>query len=121
MSARASLALGAFFLLASSCGAAPVFRDRPPVWQVGDRENIPEPEERAFHVKRYFADVFVIDAIDRGLALEDEEPAWNTNSLDEVPDSTWFQNRIGVRAVSPAEAARGTDAAASGPDVHRSA
>lgn len=109
MKTRHRLTLGAFFLLAQSCGAAPVFRDRPPVWQVDDARNVPEPEEREFHVKRYFADVFVIDAVDRGLALKDEEPAWNTNSLDEVPNSTWFENRIGMRTISPAEAARGTE------------
>ncbi len=106
---RQGLTLGLLFLLASGCGAGPVFRDRPPVWQVDDARNIEEPSERAYYVKRYFADVFVIDAIDRALALPDEEPAWNTNSLDEVPNSTWFQNRIGARAISPAEAAHGTE------------
>jgi hypothetical protein len=33
--------------------------------------------------------------------------AVNVNTLDEVPDSSWFTNRIGVRTPSPAEAARG--------------
>ena len=94
-------------VLASACGAAPVFRDQPPVWRVDDARNISEPEERAYHAKPYFADVLVLGAIDRALALRDEEPAWNTNSLDEVPNSTWFENRIGVRPVSPSEAARG--------------
>jgi len=51
----------------------------------------------------------VIERINRALELRDLEPAGNANSLDEVPDSTWFQNRVGVRSVSPAEAARGVD------------
>ena len=34
-------------------------------------------------------------------------PAVNVNTLDEVPDSSWFTNRIGVRDLSLAEIARG--------------
>ena len=33
--------------------------------------------------------------------------AVNANSLDEVPDSSWFTNRIGTQAMPPAELARG--------------
>ncbi len=33
--------------------------------------------------------------------------AVNVNTVDEVPDSTWFTNRIGRTALSPAEIARG--------------
>lgn len=96
-------------LLLGGCGAAPVFRDAPPVWRVDDARDIPEPKAREYDPKVYFAQIFVIDRIDRTLQLLDEEPAWNTNSLDEVPDSTWFQNRIGVRPITPREAARGPD------------
>jgi len=35
--------------------------------------------------------------------------AVNVNTLDEVPDSSWFTNRIGVRQMSLAELARGPD------------
>ncbi len=34
-------------------------------------------------------------------------PAVNTNTADEVPDSTWFTNRIGRKPMSVAEIARG--------------
>ena len=33
--------------------------------------------------------------------------ALNVNSIDEVPDSSWFSNRIGARPVTPDEIARG--------------
>ena len=33
--------------------------------------------------------------------------AVNVNTMDEVPDSTWFTNRIGVRNMTPEEIARG--------------
>ena len=43
----------------------------------------------------------------------DEQPirAVNVNTLDEVPDSSWFTNRIGQRAMSVAEIVRGPDSA----------
>ncbi|RPJ57262.1 MAG: hypothetical protein EHM24_29640, partial [Acidobacteria bacterium] len=34
-------------------------------------------------------------------------PAVNVNTMDEVPDSTWFTNRIGRTPLSPGEIARG--------------
>jgi hypothetical protein len=34
-------------------------------------------------------------------------PAVNTNTMDEVPDSSWFTNRIGIRDMSVAEIVRG--------------
>ena len=36
-------------------------------------------------------------------------PALNVNTIDEVPDSSWFTNRIGHRAMSIAEIVRGPD------------
>ena len=35
--------------------------------------------------------------------------ALNVNTLDEVPDSSWFTNRIGIRPMSAAEITRGPD------------
>ncbi len=43
-------------------------------------------------------------------------PAANVNALDEVPNSTWFTNRIGMHAMSPEEAARGVGEG-DGPDT----
>lgn len=37
----------------------------------------------------------------------DDGPALNTNTLGQVPDSSWFTNRLGQRTIPPAEAARG--------------
>src|SRR3954466_8058249 len=42
--------------------------------------------------------------------------ARNVNTVDEVPDSSWFVNRLAHRAVSAAEVTRGPDAT-SGPDA----
>jgi hypothetical protein len=35
--------------------------------------------------------------------------ALNVNTVDEVPDSSWFTNRIGMRQMTPSEIARGPD------------
>src|SRR5688572_30362447 len=87
---------------------AGVSADREGVWQVADSADIPEPEEREFLVLPYATDVIATGRLTHVLELPNLEPAWNTNALDEVPNSTWFTNRIGVRQVTPAEAARGS-------------
>lgn len=91
----------------ASCATNPRFEDRPIVWKVDDSRDIPEPAEREYYAYPYFADVLVINQASRALELHDDEPAHNTNALDEVPDSTWFTNRIGVRDLTPEEVATG--------------
>lgn len=97
-------------LVASSgCSSGMRFADRPPVWRVDDQRETPEPEARDFVVAAYAADIFAFRPLDRALSVPSLRPALNTNSLDEVPDSSWFRNRIGRYAVSAAEAAQGPD------------
>lgn len=104
--ALSTLALGAA-LATVGCGSALRFADRPPVWKIDDRKSIPEPEEIDFIKLSYFPDVFALRRAERALAFPDLEPARNVNSLDEVPSSSWFDNGIGVRDMTPAEIARG--------------
>jgi hypothetical protein len=92
--------------LALGCGG-PTFVDRPIVWRVDDRRHIAEPEEIPFYPKEYFARILATDRALRSLDIPNREPARDVNALDEVPDSSWFTNRIGRRDISPAEAARG--------------
>jgi hypothetical protein len=94
-------------LMALGCGAGPRFADRPVVWQVRDDRHIAEPEEREFSLFTYYGDVFAMQALERVLEVHDPEPARNTNALDEVPTSTWFENRIGQRNLTPADIQRG--------------
>ena len=106
-----ALGFGVPLLLAAQagCASSPRFRDAPPVWHVDDERNIAEPSERIYDPKQYFANIFVIDRVDRLLQLRDQELAHDINSIEEVPNSTWFTNRIGVRPVSAQEAARSAD------------
>jgi hypothetical protein len=103
---QAGVAATALTLL-GGCAHAPRFKDQPVVWRVDDAHPIAEPEENEYLKLQYFADVFFMRRLDRALELRDHEPAHNSNALDEVPDSTWFQNRIGRRTVGVDEIARG--------------
>jgi hypothetical protein len=82
---------------------------RPPVWLDPDDKAVPEPPERPaseiFDVARntWFRQ---LDIGYKGLQGADR-PALNVNAWDEVPDSQWFVNRIGRRAVTPAELEKG--------------
>jgi len=91
----------------SACASDGRFKVEDPVWRVDDARDIAPPAEREFHKFSYFGDRLVFDPALRALSLPDLEVARDTNSLDEVPDSTWFTNRIGVRHLSPAAVARG--------------
>lgn len=104
------LAGAAFLAGTASCAGNARFADRPVVWRVDDARAIPEPEEIEFHRIPYYLDQLALRRLTRSLELPDTEPAHNTNAMDEVPDSTWFQNRIGVRSVNPKEAATGASA-----------
>jgi hypothetical protein len=98
--ACAAMALG-------GCAHAVQFKDQAVVWKVDDAHPIAEPEENEYLKLQYFSDVFALRRLDRALELRDHEPAHNSNALDEAPDSTWFQNRIGRRWVTPDEVLRG--------------
>lgn len=106
---RSPLATVAFAIAAGSlmgCGSLR-FRDQPVVWAVDDARSIEEPEEREYLKLAYFADVFALRRLERTLALPNTEPAHNANAMEEVPDSTWFQNRMSRREYTPAELAQG--------------
>jgi hypothetical protein len=97
-------------LVLAACGgsAGPVrFANAPPAPRVDDRRDVAKPPaERPF--RRYLLnfDSYYLRTV-RALHLERHRRALGVNSLDEVPDSTWFTNRIGKRDVPPAEIRRG--------------
>lgn len=93
--------------LLAGCVTVPTFKDQPVIWRVDDRQNMAQPESNEFDRMNYFGKVLFTRQVTRALSLPDKHPARNTNALDEVPDSTWFTNRIGARDLSPEEVARG--------------
>jgi hypothetical protein len=93
------------FALAASPGAnGPKFFDDDPLWvdpEVADASGIqPLPVSSQFD----FIQNSFLGAGDRTI-----RPALNLNSIGEVPDSSWFTNRIGRRAWSAEELRRGPD------------
>ena len=114
--------LGLVLVVLASCASIdPVgparFANAPPVWKVNDRLPVAKaPEEVPFLRAFYHFDSFYLRAR-RGLTLERDRRALGVNAFDEVPDSTWFTNRIGVRTVTPDEIRRGPGSGES-PDQH---
>lgn len=101
-----------FLVLLAGCvhGAVSArFVDRPIVTASDDARPIPEPKERPYYSRAYLADALVFRPLYESLDPRERRPAEDVNALDEVPDSTWFTNRIGIRTVTPAEAATGVD------------
>ena len=94
------------------CGAsAPIstlrFYNRDPVWIVDDRAPIPAPRVREPETLTDEIDSLVRRQALHSMAVPDPIRAQNVNAVGEVPDSSWFTNRIGVREISPDELARG--------------
>ncbi len=105
----ASLLTSLVLLQVASCGSD--VRRYPlaaPVWEDSDRNHVPKkPGE-------YFSGLWA-DALDQSgfrpiaafFAFPLDRDARNVNAVDEVPNSAWFTNRIGLHPMTPAEAARG--------------
>jgi hypothetical protein len=125
--ARRIAVLGALAVLLGLTGGAPL-RDAPIVWYADDAHDIPEPAERdpnllwdgvqatfvrpaarVFHPGRFVRRVGVLFGGDHA------PPAANVNRLDEVPNSSWFTNRIGLFPMPPEAVVRGPEGGM-GPD-----
>lgn len=84
------------------------FRNQPAVTVVNDRRDVPRPPGgREPHISEYYYEGYFRRRISRALELRGHPRALGVNALDEVPDSTWFENRIGVRDLSPDEVRAG--------------
>jgi len=98
--------------IVTGCANAPFagirFRNQPPVWRVNDRTNVAtSPADRKYYRAYYHVDSFIVRRLTRVLDVPAPSRALDINSVDEVPDSTWFTNRIGVRVLSLDELRRG--------------
>lgn len=96
------LAILASLIVASCAPANPVgalrFAPEEPVWRVNDRKPQAEPPPaHSFRRTLYKIDTALVHRMTNALELHESKRARDINALDEVPDSTWFTNRIGVR------------------------
>jgi hypothetical protein len=112
--------------LAASAAAELV--DAPVVWYADDRRPIPMPAERDPNLTWDYVNETVVRWASRttdpgrvvrriGTAFgrDHVQAAPNVNALDEVPNSSWFTNRIGLYPMSLEEIQRGSGAGV-GPD-----
>lgn len=108
--------------LAGCASASPIgalrFVNQPPVTRVSDRADVPSPPPapiRRPHLDDL--DAFYVRALTRAMDVRDPHRARDVNAMDELPDSTWFENRIGARPLSADELRRGPGDA-DGPQAH---
>ncbi len=98
-------------LLSSACAhdvVGPIrFHDQEVVTRVDDRRDTPEPEAFDETLLPYYLDAFLLRRFTRWTELHDTRRAMNVNAMDEVPDSTWYVNRIAGRDVTSEEIRRG--------------
>jgi hypothetical protein len=103
----------AVLLVAAASAARPPLRDAPPVWYHDDTAPIPVPEVWDPDLLITDIDALVSQPVARIIDpvrwVGAVPPAQNVNALDEVPSSSWFTNRMGVRRLSRAELAAGPD------------
>src|SRR5678816_795499 len=110
--------------LAMSCAStpdlpAPRFANAAPVTRVDDRRDVAtKPAEREFIHDLYHYDGTIQRRFTRALELPRAHRALGVNALDEVPDSTWFTNRIGIRDLTFDELRTGP-ARIGSPELHK--
>ena len=111
--------LAVFVLLVLVAGLAPAQQKpgEPPLWLDFDMADIKEPKELKTVDAQEFLDATLWEQIRQSFDLprqyrfitDREKESYNVNSVDEVPDSSWFTNRNGLHAMSLEEIKRGPD------------
>lgn len=105
---RLATLLAALLLLAACGGGLRKYPLKEPMWLDLDRRPLSERPEEYFSPFAWDgADQTIFRPISRFFAVDPAGEAINVNALDEVPDSSWFTNRIGRYAVTPEQAAQG--------------
>lgn len=93
------------------------FRNEAPIWAVDDRRDVPvQPARRETGISLYAFEAFLLMPL--RVARAPGRPAQGVSSLGEVPDSTWFTNRIGRRELGVDEIRRGPLRDEDGPEQH---
>jgi hypothetical protein len=93
----------------TACGGSQrPFPNRDPLWTDPDRLLFSDRPEKYFSPFAWDgADQMVFRPVSRFFAVDPAGEAANVNALDEVPDSSWFVNRIGRFDMTPQEVERG--------------
>jgi len=104
-------------VLALGCSRDPGrFPLAPTLWRDADDVPFgPAPEEYVSPMVWDVGDQSLFYPLTRAFVIDPAGEAIDVNALDEVPDSSWFENRIGQRAMTPEQTALGPCAPGSGP------
>lgn len=106
---RCLLLVAAALTFVSSCSQYRVlFRPDPPIVDMNDRSGIEQPEKRDYNRYAYTVDLYLNRQLDNLIDPVDPPPAMNVNSLGEVPNSSWFTNRMGIERMTRQEVAQGS-------------
>ena len=105
----------AFFLMigmlatTSACSRSiPRFPLAPPMWVDPDQNHVPQTPGKYFSgLIADGADKSFFRPLSKLFAFDLPGESKNVNAMDEVPNSSWFTNRIGLFPMSPEQAARG--------------
>ncbi|MBT8493527.1 MAG: hypothetical protein KJO07_10755, partial [Deltaproteobacteria bacterium] len=123
---RTTIFIFSLFALLTACGGSqtPVgtlrFVNQEPVTVVNDRVHTPDkPAENPFPKNLYHFDGHLHRRMTRWMEMRGNLRAANVNSMDEVPNSTWFTNRVGIRDVSPEEIKNGPGDGTGSPEPYR--
>jgi hypothetical protein len=102
------LRLGLLCLALAGCAGSARFPLKAPLARDDDQAPFAQaPEEYYSPFAWDGANYMVFHPIARFFAVDPAGGAANVNALDEVPDSSWFENRLGARAMTPEEVSRG--------------
>ena len=111
---RLTLLAAALSAFAATQAAAQRFQPSDPVWRDADDLNVPQRPSDMDWAGSW-------DAVTNTFRGKPQKgrvpPAQGVNTLGEVPDSSWFENRLGTRGMSVAEIVRGPNRDA-GPDTN---
>ena len=89
------------------------FANHAPITVIVDAP-VPEPAPYKRGVLSARVESFTRTRLLHDMTLPGPMPALDVNALDEVPDSSWFRNRIGAQGVTPEQIRRGPGG---GPDL----
>jgi hypothetical protein len=93
------------------------FRNEPVVQDMNDNFHIDCPGENDYNRFTYTIDLYLNRQLDDLINPVDPAPAMNVNSLDEVPNSSWFTNRMGILRMTRQEVASGPESEENSPQL----
>jgi len=93
------------------------FRTEPVVQAMNDNFHIDCPGKNDYNRFACTIDLYLNRQLDDLINPVDPPPAKNVNSLDEVPNSSWFTNRMGILRMTRREVASGPGSEENSPQL----